>query len=491
MRMLRCSVLARRGLARRLALALIVVLCGSLIAAAPSSASPGALHILVTGNCFTDAVAPLATAIQAQPDVASVTTFDTSTGTPDAATLAAQDLVVSLGDDCSPYADQATWGDRLADYVDGGGVVLQGAYDNWSMTDAHPTGRFASGGYPPLALGPNDNVSTTLGVIEDPSSPVVQGLGTFTTSDNTTTPLAPGATLLAKWADGRNAIAIKGRVVATSASADDSSTLTDIARLARNAGDYLGRHLVSVTRSGTGMGAVTSSPAGISCGASCAARVAFGDSITLTATPAPNSTFAGWQGPCSGTATCTVTGSGSDVTVGAVFVAQHTLSVAKAGTGSGSVTSSPAGISCGVTCSHVYNPSTTVTLTASPAAGSTFAGWSGSGCSGTGTCAMTMGADRSVAATFTANPPNTKIVEAKISSSKREATFTFKAIGTAARFQCELRRKHSHKKTGFKACRSPKTYKHLKPGKYTFKVRAIGPGGPDPTPATRNFKIKR
>jgi hypothetical protein len=79
------------------------------------------------------------------------------------------------------------WGDRLADYVDGGGVVLQAAYDNWVMSDAHPLGRFASGGYAPLGLGPNDNLATTLGQVEDPSSPIVQGLGTFSTSANTTT----------------------------------------------------------------------------------------------------------------------------------------------------------------------------------------------------------------------------------------------------------------------------------------------------------------
>ena len=489
MRMLRCSRVATSGLARRLAVGLVAVLCGSLLVAAPSSASPGALDVLVTGNCFSDAVTPLATQLGTETGVASVTTFDTSTGTPTAAMLADQDVVVSLGDDCSPYADQATWGDRLADYVDAGGVVVQAAYDNWNMANAHPTGRFASGGYPPLELGPNDNVATTLGEVEDPSSPIVQGLGTFANSDNTTTPLAPGATLLAKWADGRNAIAIKGRVVATSSSADESSAVPSIARLARNAGDFLGRHLVSVTASGTGTGTVTSLPAGISCGASCATRVAFGDSVTLTATPAPDSSFAGWEGACSGTGTCTVTNSGSDIMVQAVFAGPHTLTVSNGGTGSGSVTSSPAGISCGATCSHLYNPSTIVTLTADAAAGSTFAGWSGSGCSGTGTCVVTMGADRSLTATFAAIPPNTKISKSRISSKKRKATFRFKAIGTATAFQCELKR--SHKKAAFESCRSPKAYKHLKPGKYTFAVRAVGPGGSDKTPATKNFRIKR
>jgi hypothetical protein len=81
----------------------------------------------------------------------------------------------------------------------------------------------------------------------------------------------------------------------------------------------------------------------------------------------------------------------------------ETLTVSKAGTGSGSVTSSPAGIDCGATCSHPFTQGTTVTLTAAPASGSTFAGWSG-GCSGTGSCAVTMNAATGVTATFNLIP---------------------------------------------------------------------------------------
>ena len=75
------------------------------------------------------------------------------------------------------------------------------------------------------------------------------------------------------------------------------------------------------------------------------------------------------------------------------------LTVGKAGTGSGTVTSSPAGISCGSDCSESYASGTSVTLTASAAGGSTFAGWSGA-CSGTGTCTVSMTAALSVTATF-------------------------------------------------------------------------------------------
>lgn len=83
--------------------------------------------------------------------------------------------------------------------------------------------------------------------------------------------------------------------------------------------------------------------------------------------------------------------------------------------------------------------------------------------------------------------PNTKITKARVSQAKHQATFRFKALGTATRFQCKLVR--GHHKARFRACGSPHAYKHLKPGRYIFEVRAVGPGGADPTPAKRRFKI--
>jgi hypothetical protein len=77
----------------------------------------------------------------------------------------------------------------------------------------------------------------------------------------------------------------------------------------------------------------------------------------------------------------------------------YTLSVTKAGTGAGIVTSQPAGINCGSTCSASYGGNASLTLTATPASGSTFAGWSGA-CNGTGSCALTMNQARLVTATF-------------------------------------------------------------------------------------------
>ena len=71
-------------------------------------------------------------------------------------------------------------------------------------------------------------------------------------------------------------------------------------------------------------------------------------------------------------------------------------------TGSGTITSSPSGIDCGSTCMATVTNGATVTLTATPASGSTFAGWSNS-CSGTGTCTVLMDANKMATAAFSAS----------------------------------------------------------------------------------------
>ena len=67
--------------------------------------------------------------------------------------------------------------------------------------------------------------------------------------------------------------------------------------------------------------------------------------------------------------------------------------------GKGTVTSTPAGINCGKTCSGTYPSGTVVTLTATPGAGFALTGWGGA-CTGTGSCAVSMTTAQSVTATF-------------------------------------------------------------------------------------------
>jgi hypothetical protein len=78
-----------------------------------------------------------------------------------------------------------------------------------------------------------------------------------------------------------------------------------------------------------------------------------------------------------------------------------TLSVTRAGSGTGTVTSQVPGIICGGDCAEGYPAGAVVILSAAAADGSIFAGWSGAGCGGSGTCQVSVTADVAVTATFT------------------------------------------------------------------------------------------
>ena len=78
---------------------------------------------------------------------------------------------------------------------------------------------------------------------------------------------------------------------------------------------------------------------------------------------------------------------------------QFTLTVTKAGAGSGTVTSSPTGITCGTTCAGSFKQGKKVTLKAKADSGSVFKEWGGA-CSGMGSCSVVMNSDVDVTATF-------------------------------------------------------------------------------------------
>jgi hypothetical protein len=152
-----------------------------------------------------------------------------------------------------------------------------------------------------------------------------------------------------------------------------------------------------------GAGSVASTPAGIDCGSACSKSFNANTLVTLTATAASGSAFAGWSGACSGTAlTCAVTMSQAR-NVGASFagVAQRTLSVT--GATGGTVVSTPTGIDCGTRCIAAFDAGVAVSVAARPQPGYRFGGWSGA-CSGMQTCDLAMDANRSVQAAFVPVP---------------------------------------------------------------------------------------
>ncbi len=169
-----------------------------------------------------------------------------------------------------------------------------------------------------------------------------------------------------------------------------------------------------------GGGTVSGGGGEINCGHGgnlCSATFAKGTLVTLLALPTAGWAFSGWAGACGGaTAACTVSMS-EERSVGATFAAAAaagapaavttpssgttTYRLTVTVTGAGRVTGG--GIDCGAgstACTADLAAGAAVTLTAAPAAGSTFAGWTAT-CAGTATgCRVTMNAAKTVAAAF-------------------------------------------------------------------------------------------
>lgn len=157
-----------------------------------------------------------------------------------------------------------------------------------------------------------------------------------------------------------------------------------------------GPFTLTTSTSGTGSGVVTTAPFGNS--------FADGTSVTVTAVPAAGSIFAGWSGDVTGAATSQTVTMNANKSAVATFTRSgsptsgpFTLTLSTTGTGIGTVTSSPAGAS--------FAAGTVVTVTAVPAAGSTFVGWSGD-VTGTATSqTVTMNANRTATAIFILSGP--------------------------------------------------------------------------------------
>jgi len=172
-----------------------------------------------------------------------------------------------------------------------------------------------------------------------------------------------------------------------------------------------GSYTLSISPMPTNGTVVSATAVGINCGSGgSACSASFSDTVVLIATPDAGYTFAGWGGDCSSCGTmpiCSIN-MNANKTCSANFTpssgGSYTLSINPTPT-NGTVTSSPAGINCGSggsACSASFTSGSTVTLTATPDAGYTFAGWTGdcSSCS-TSTCTINMNANKTCSANFT------------------------------------------------------------------------------------------
>jgi hypothetical protein len=154
-----------------------------------------------------------------------------------------------------------------------------------------------------------------------------------------------------------------------------------------------------------------------------------GDTICLGASLNSGSDTTFWGVGINGTETysgslCQVCGNYTVQTQSLSCPSTYSLSIARNGTGTGTVTSSDSLINCGVTCSASYNAGSSVTLSAAPFSGSTFAGWSGGGCSGTGGCTVQMNSATGVTATFNVISNNSNMTwNVELASSCSLATY--------------------------------------------------------------------
>ena len=172
---------------------------------------------------------------------------------------------------------------------------------------------------------------------------------------------------------------------------------------------------VAVAGGGTGSGTVTSVPSGINCtitngvtGGTCSTTFPPSVVVTLTATPSGLASFSGYSGACSASTCTLIMTPGTMNNVTAQFTAPPvlTLSAATGSQGGGTLTSSPAGLSCTLSnvatsgsCNFAYALNTIVTVTQTPTSGSVFLNWAGA-CSGTGTCQVPLTASRNVQALY-------------------------------------------------------------------------------------------
>ena len=231
----------------------------------------------------------LRTQLLALPGVTQVDLFDGQAGTPTLAQLQVYNIVVPESN--NGWSNQITLGNNLADYLDGGGIVVALNFD-WFGGAQSITGRWKTGNYTPFVDPAAGNFSNgTLGTFTA-GHPLMQGVITLNAFFRELCVVAPGATQVAAWNDASPLIAFKGRAVGISAYLGD------------NPNNYSGDFAKVIVNSATffGGGSCTGSP----------------KTFTITVNPTPNAVATpSSQTICSGATITTIALTGN--VVGTVY----------------------------------------------------------------------------------------------------------------------------------------------------------------------------
>jgi uncharacterized repeat protein (TIGR02543 family) len=185
------------------------------------------------------------------------------------------------------------------------------------------------------------------------------GTGTFKVSAGTYTYVVTDA----------NGCTVSVKVTVTQPSGSSSSTPS---------------YTLTTTATPTAGGSISRSPS--------ATSYTSGTVVTLTATASSGYIFTGWSGDVTGTATSATVTMNANKTVTANFALAYTLTTTATPTAGGSISRSPS--------ATTYAAGTVVTLTATPADGYVFTGWSGDASGTAGSVSVTMSTNRSVTANF-------------------------------------------------------------------------------------------
>lgn len=168
------------------------------------------LSILIVAADSEGAPAALQTALLAEAGVGAVDVFDAAAGTPGLAALAPYDVVVPFSN--SPFADATALGDNLADYVDGGGRVVQLGFSYYGPGQPYGiNGRWLTDGYNPYDYSTNLGFDAfTLGTF-DAGDPLMSGVTALASDYHNIVVPAAGAVEIAQASDGDSLVARRDR----------------------------------------------------------------------------------------------------------------------------------------------------------------------------------------------------------------------------------------------------------------------------------------